>query len=325
MTAPALGLLAAKMRDQALAFLAALSAEQAGAARAEFNADDRFDWHYIPRSRRGLSLKRMSGEQQRQAFDLLRLGLGEKGYGKAETIRQLEHVLRAIEGREMRDAELYFLTIFGEPSNEDPWGWRYEGHHISQNWTIVEGRAFSSTPQFFGANPAEVMAGDGKGTRALAAEEDLGRALVRSLDRAQAKLAIVSREAPPDIISAASRRASLLEDRGIGPDALHAAQESLLLRLLEEHAGSLSPALAEERLQKLRDAGLTRVRFAWMGGTERRQPHYYRIQGPTFLVEYDNTQNGANHVHVVFRDFAGDFGLDLLEDHYRRMPHGRHH
>jgi hypothetical protein len=322
MTKPDVAGVAARMREQALAFLSSLGEEQLKEGRLEFAADNRVDWHYVPRARQGLPLSGMSFEQRKHAFALLETALSQKGYSKAEAIRQLELVLRAIEGRAMRDPELYYFTIFGQPSPEQPWGFRYEGHHISQNWTIVGERALSTTPQFFGANPAEVLDGAQKGTRVLAAEEDLGRALVRSLDRAQSKLAIVSPDAPADIVTAASRRATMLEDRGIGAGALHASQEALLIRLIEEHASAVTDVVAKARMEKIRDSGIARIRFAWMGGIERRQPHYYRVQGPTFLVEYDNTQNQANHVHVVFRDFVNDFGVDLLEEHYRQSRHG---
>jgi hypothetical protein len=313
--------LAAKLRERALAFIASLGKEERTLACAAFDAEDRFDWHYIPRARNGLPLSKMSTEQRKLAFALLEVALSERGYSKAEAIRQLELVLRAIEGRAHRDPELYYLTIFGGPSASEPWGFRWEGHHVSQNWTLVGDVAVASTPQFFGANPAEVLDGPSKGTRVLAAEEDLGRALVRSLDRTQMKLAVVSPVAPPDIISAASRRAAMLEDRGIGSATLHGSQESLLMRLIAEHAGAAPAPLAELRMERLRDAGVANIRFAWMGGIERRQPHYYRVQGSTFLIEYDNTQNSANHIHVVFRDFNDDFGLDLLEQHYRAAPH----
>ena len=263
----------------------------------------------------------MTPDQQSAALLLLRAGLSEKGFSKAETIRQLETVLRQLEGHAYRDPDLYYFTIFGDPQAGEPWGWRYEGHHLSQNWTIVGGRAIATSPQFFGANPGEVRTGAMRGARPLAAEEDLARALVRSLDRTQAKAAIVGSVAPRDIISAAVRRAELLEDRGIPFASLHESQANALSALVEEHASSLSPELARERLAKLRDAGMDSIKFAWMGGLEKGQGHYYRIQGPTFLVEYDNTQNEANHIHTVWRDFDGDFGLDLLEDHYRRTNH----
>jgi hypothetical protein len=312
---------AATMRDAVLAFLAVLGPEQRARAVKDFASPRRLDWHYVPREREGLPLKQMTSDQKSAALALLRAGLSEKGYSKAETIRQLETVLRELEGRAYRDPDLYYFTIFGDPSTGEPWGWRYEGHHLSQNWTIVGERALATSPQFFGANPGEVRTGPLRGARPLAAEEDLARALVRSLDGSQAKAAIVGKIAPRDIISAAVRRAELLEDRGVAYQSLHESQANALSVLVEEHASALSPVLARERMARLRGAGMGLVKFAWMGGLEKGQGHYYRIQGPTFLVEYDNTQNEANHVHTVWRDFDGDFGLDLLEDHYRRSQH----
>jgi hypothetical protein len=314
----ALVYVAAAMRDAALQLVATLSPEQRALAVRPFDGAERLDWHYVPRDRAGLSLQKMSSHQQGAAFALLHTGLSEKGYTKAETIRQLETILRELEGASYRNPDLYYFTIFGDPSAAAPWGWRYEGHHLSENWTIVGGQAIATSPQFFGANPAEVRTGRLRGTRPLAAEEDLARALVRSFDQTQAKAAIVGSDAPRDIISAASRRAELLEDRGIAYASLHASQAAALASLIDEHASSQSVELARERVTKLRDAGLARIKFAWMGGLDKGQGHYYRIQGPTFLVEYDNTQNGANHIHTVWRDFTGDFGLDLLEEHYRR-------
>jgi hypothetical protein len=312
---------AAAMRDAALELLSVLAPEQRAQATKDFDGAERLDWHYIPRERAGISLKTMKSHQQNVALALLRTGLSEKGYSKAEAIRQLETVLREIEGHWYRDPELYYVTIFGDPSSGETWGWRFEGHHLSHNWTIVGGRAIATSPQFFGANPAEVRSGKLRGTHPLAAEEDLARALARSFDRAQVKMAIVDAVAPRDIVSAAARRAAMLEDRGIAYTSLHASQAEALRSLLEEHASAQAPALALERMKKVRDAGLDSVKFAWMGGLEKGQGHYYRIQGPSFLVEYDNTQNNANHIHTVWRDFAGDFGLDLLEEHYRQSRH----
>jgi len=313
--------LAAMMRDAASAFLGSLGPPERARATIALGSAERLDWHYVPRERRGLALNAMNQEQQRHGFALLRIGLSERGYSKAETIRQLETVLREIEGRSFRDPELYYFTIFGEPSDQEPWGWRYEGHHLSQNWTIVAGRALATSPQFFGANPSEVLEGRMKGVRPLGPEEDLARALVRSLDKRQAAAAIVDAVAPRDIITAASRRAAAFDDRGISHASLHGSQAHALEQLIEQHASALPPAPAEERLARARAAGIQAVKFAWMGGTDKGQGHYYRIQGPTFLVEYDNTQNNAHHVHVVWRDFDGDFGLDLLEEHYRRAKH----
>lgn len=309
------------MASAAQAFLATLEPARRAKASLPFNSDERLDWHYIPRSRQGLPLKQMSPEQRRAALALLGASLSQTGLTKADAIRRLEEVLFAIEGSVVRDPELYYFTVFGDPSEQGAWGWRYEGHHISLNWTVVQGKVAGSTPQFLGANPADVREGPMKGVRALAAEEDLGRALVGSLTRAQRAEGIVSETAPADILTAASRAAAIQKDEGIAYGRLNPEQQGLLLSLLQEYAAAQPPAVARERLDSVRKAGLERVRFAWMGGLEKGQGHYYRIQGPTFLVEYDNTQNNANHVHCVWRDFKSDWGEDVLAEHYRTSPH----
>jgi hypothetical protein len=313
----------AAMLKAAKALIAALDETQAAKIRWPFDSDERFNWYFVPRERKGLPLKEMNEQQRAAAFALLRAGLGASGYTKAETIRSLENVLRAIEGRAIRDPELYYVTIFGEPSDTGSWGWRYEGHHISQHWTVVKGKAIATTPAFFGANPAEVRDGPMKGTRALAAEEDLARALLASLTDEQRRRAIVAEKAPNDILTSNSRKAAILENTGIPADALTGEQRAILIKLLEEYASTQPPALAEQRLSKVRAAGPASIRFAWMGSTTKApgNGNYYRIQGPTFLIEYDNTQNEANHQHTVWRDFDGDFGVDLLADHYAHDPH----
>jgi hypothetical protein len=306
----------------ARAWLDGLTPELKSQAQLPFDAEERTNWHYVPRARQGLPLKAMSDAQRRAAMNLLRTGLSEKGYSKAETIRALEDVLIELGGDpRVRDKELYFFTVFGEPADRSTWGWRYEGHHLSQNWTIVNGAATATSPQFLGANPAEVRQGRMAGTRALAAEEDLAFELLRSFDAAQRQAAIVAAEAPRDILTTNSREAARQEDRGVSYADMSPAQQAMLVRLIEEHAGSQADPLAKERLQKIRTAGLAGVRFAWMGQMEKGGGHYYRIQGPTFLVEFDNTQNNANHIHQVWRDFKGDFGRDLLAEHYRHAPH----
>jgi hypothetical protein len=190
------------------------------------------------------------------------------------------------------------------------------------NWTIVNGVVAASTPQFLGADPADVSTGPRKGTRALAAEEDLGRALVRSLTASQRTEAVLRTTAPSGILSGATRVAAIQEDKGLPWVRLTQEQQGLLLSLLEEHASVQSPAVAQARLARVRK-DLKSVKFAWMGGLEKGQGHYYRIQGSTFLIEYDNTQDGANHIHSVWRDFKGDWGKDLLAEHYRDAPHHR--
>jgi len=263
--------------------------------------------------------------QQQAALALLRAGLSEKGYTKAEMIRKLEEVLRELEGRgSTRDPDLYFLTFFGEPAADGAWGWRYEGHHCSQNWTIVNGKSIGSSPQFFGANPAEVREGPMKGTRVLSAEEDLGRSLVKSLSTAQRAEAVLSASAPGDILTSNQRKAAIQEDKGVAYSKLNKDQQGTLLALIEEYLAAQPSAQARQRLDKIHQAGFDQIKFAWMGGLERGEGHYYWVQGKTFLIEYDNTQDNANHIHCVWRDFNGDWGEDLLAEHYRNSPHHRH-
>jgi hypothetical protein len=310
------------MARAAQKFLATLDGETRSKAQFPFDAEERFNWFFVPRPRAGLPLKQMSDAQRETALDLLKAGLSEKGYHKAEAIRALEPILAEIENNPVRrDPELYYVTIFGEPSAKGTWGWRFEGHHISLNWTVVRGSSIASTPQFFGSNPAEVRSGPKRGTRVLAAEEDLARALLGSLTDAQKTQAVISPAAPDDILTTNTRKAAIQEEKGIAYSELSPEQRGLLLAVIEEYAGAQPQALARQRIERLRAAGLDRIRFAWMGGLNRGERHYYRLQGPTFLIEYDNTQNDANHIHAVWRDFNGDFGVDLLEEHYKNSAH----
>jgi hypothetical protein len=309
------------MAGAARKFLDALPAELRTQAQLPFDSEDRTTWNYVPIERKGVSLKVMDESQRRAAMGLLRTGLSERGYAKAEAIRALEDVLLEMEGDRngMRDRGKYHITIFGDPRAGGTWGWRYEGHHLSQHWTVVNGNAIASSPQFLGANPAEVRKGKLAGSRPLAAEEDLAFALLRSLDARQQSLAVVDPKAPRDILTTNAREAAMQDDRGLAWRDMSEAQRTQLMALIEEHAGAQAEPLAQQRLARLRAAGIESIRFAWMGASERSEAgHYYRIQGPTFLVEFDNTQNRANHVHQVWRDFKGDFGRDLLAEHYRK-------
>jgi hypothetical protein len=313
------------MASAAGSFLATLPPADAAKAKVPFDEKERFNWHYVPRRRAGLALKAMSPAQRRAALALLSAGLSEKGYTKVETIRALENVLAGIEGSvfSVRDPGLYYVTLFGEPSEGGTWGWRFEGHHVSLSWTVVAGRSIASSPQFLGAHPADVTDGPMKGTRALGAEEDLARALVKALREDQRKGAIVGSSPPSDILTGASRKAASLGEKGLAWGAMTKDQHALLVRLVEEHAGAQRTEVAAARLDRIRAAGMEGVRFAWMGGIEKGQRHYYRIQGATFLIEYDNTQDDANHIHSVWRDFDGDFGEDLLAEHYKSAAHQR--
>ena len=312
------------MAHAANAFLKTLDDAQRAKASYAFDSEERFNWHFVPRTRNGLPLKEMTQAQRDAAFALLKTGLSAEGFSRAETIRSLELVLRAIEKRDSRDPEMYFFTIFGTPGDKT-WAWRYEGHHLAQNWTIASGKAVSTSPAFFGTNPAEVMDGPQKGTRALPEEGDRAWAFLSMMSEAERAKAVLPVAAPNEIITLNSRKASMLDPIGIQMSDLTTKNRAALLSLIEVHASSQQRSLAADRLARIKAAGLDNIRFAWMGATTRAPGggHYYRIQGPTFLIEYDNVQNNANHQHVVWRDFKGDFGDDLLALHYAAVPHQR--
>jgi hypothetical protein len=302
-------------------FLAALTPDQK--AKATFKMDDpeRVNWHFVPRERKGLPLREMEPYQQALAHAFLAAGLSQKGYIKASNIISLEEILKIQEkdtqGR--RDAGKYYFTVFGDPLDGGTWGWRVEGHHLALNYTVVKGQAVATSPSFFGANPAEVKSGPRKGLRALAREEDLARELLLSLDPKQKSVAVIDPAAPKDILTYNKRKVDPAAPKGIAASKLNKKQQELLMALIEEYAGNMPEDLAAVRMDAARKAGLEKIHFAWAGGAERGQGHYYVVQAPTFLVEYDNTQNDANHIHSVWRDFRGDFGDDLLLSHYQVM------
>lgn len=303
-------------------FLGSLTAEQRARASFDFADGERLNWHFVPRERRGLPLKEMTEAQRGHARALLEAGLGQRGLLKAETIMELEIVLRELGGDpNVRDPELYYFSIFGTPSAERPWGWRAEGHHLSLNFTVVNGTLIATSPSFFGANPARVPSGSRQGMRALAAEEDLARELVGSLNEEQRSVAILDAEAPRDIITGNAAEVDPLSPAGLPVERLNETQRAIFVRLIDEYLSRMANDLAAARRARLETTDFGRVTFAWAGSVESGQPHYYRVQGPTFLIEYDNTQTNANHIHSVWRDFEGDFGRDLLREHYRDAPH----
>jgi len=313
-----------EMAAAANRFLASLEPEQKARARFEFKSDERLNWHFVPKDRKGLTLKEMSDEQRKLAHALLLTGFSKHGYNKATNVISLEPVLHELEGagrRFPRDQGLYHVFIFGTPSAKGTWGWRFEGHHLSANFTIINGEFFGSTPSFFGSNPAQILQGPRKGVRVLAGEEDRARELIKSLDAGQRKAAIFDTTAPKEIFTEAKRKVEPLASTGIVAEKLTRRQRGLLMKLIEEYVRRVRPELADMDLKKIKQAGVEKILFAWAGGIEKGEGHYYRVQGPTFLLEYDNTQNNNNHVHAVWRDFANDFGEDLLRKHYAEQPH----
>jgi hypothetical protein len=309
------------MADSADRFLTSLSPPQRAKALIPFDDSERFDWGFTPRSRRGIPLKELSPEQRRRAEELLRAGLSASGYRKAGDVIALESVLREAQGA-FRDPELYYFSIFGTPAPDSRWGWRVEGHHLSLNYTVAGGFGVAHTPSFFGANPAQVRHGPLSGKRALAGEEDLARNLLRSLEAGQKARAVFRGVAPSDIVTGTAARIDPLAPAGIAARDLTDPQRDGLRRLLEEYLTRMPEDLAADRREKIEAAGFERIFFAWAGGGEPGQPHYYRLQSPTFLIEYDDTQDDANHIHTVWRDFAGDFGRDLLREHYAAKGSG---
>ena len=322
---------AAAMTAAAEKFLAGLTPEQRQQATFPLDNDERMRWNFIPTNmfpRKGVPIKDMNEAQRALAHALLKAGLSQKGYTTTTSIMELETILHAIEnsngrkGANVRDPELYFFTIFGTPSAKSPWGWRVEGHHVSLHFSVANNTAVASTPAFFGTNPAEVREeGPKKGLRILGAMEDSARALLETLDDEQKKAALITDVAPTEILTKTETKVDLINPPGIAASALKPAQRDLLAKVLESYTAQMADDVGAERMARIKQAGLEKVTFAWAGPLERGKQHYYRVQGPTFLVEYDNSQNQGNHVHSVWRDFAGDFGRDVLREHLKSVAH----
>jgi hypothetical protein len=303
--------------DAAKALLSALTPEQATKAKFDLDNQERFNWHFIPRERKGLTMKDMNSAQQRLAFALIGSAMSQRGFMKATTIMSLEQILLDMEQGKgpKRDPENYFISIFGQPGDK-VWAWRFEGHHMSFNFTMAGDKIASATPNFFGSNPAEVRTGPRAGLRILGREEDLGRKLVKSLKPELLKVALYTNKAPSEIITSTNRPAAHLAPDGVSAAKFDAAQKEVLWELIKEYVYRYREDAAREDLDKIHASGPDKIFFAWAGGLERGEPHYYRVQGPTFLIEFDNTQNNANHVHAVYRTFQNEFGEDILKRHY---------
>ena len=312
--------LAARMSLAAQEFLAVSDDEKRSKIMLDFSdKSERTNWHYIPRDRLGLPLRDMDSLELKCAKKLIQLGVSPKGFEKVETIISLESILREIEGptgKFSRDPQLYYLSIFGVPGGSQTWGWRFEGHHVSINHTLVDDKIVGPTPLFFGSNPAHVRHGERAGLRALKEEEDLGRQLFHELDGSQQDEALVSSEAPPDILTT---NAPFLRGE-VRPEGLSVAQMTMgqceiLKALVDVYVGRLPKVCAEATSRNIGEMGWEGVCFAWAGSGELGQAHYYRIQSQQYLAEYDNTQNDANHIHAVWRDAQNDFGEDALRSH----------
>jgi plasmid stabilization system protein ParE len=311
------------IRAAVLRWLETLDLGQRAAAVFDFGADERFAWDYRPGSRRGFALRDMTDPQRAAAMAIVDAAMSGRGAAEVRSIIALEPILGDLERRSggsgiRRDPELYWFAVFGEPGGQAPWSWRIGGHHLAVHSTLAQGRVVGTAPSFLGANPATVPDGPLAGHRAIDGEEHLARALLVSLAPEQRRLAVVDPVAPPDILSGNGRLADPSEvPTGVRHDQLGPAQQAGLEALIRHYVERAHPDVAAAEWDRIRDAGLGSVSFAWAGPDEAGRGHYYAIRGPSLLVEYDNTQNGANHIHSVWRDLANDWGEDLLAEHYR--------
>ena len=303
-------------------FLASLPEAQQAQVTFAFDSDERSRHHFIPPEvfeRRGVSYADLGFEQKVRAQDLLRSGLSRRGYLTAQQIMEVEGILGVLvegEGRRfLRDPEAYWVSVFGTPSTAGTWGWRWEGHHLSLHFTVVDGAVTVSTPTFLGANPATVPSGARKGLRAMKAQEDTARDLLASLDAGQREAAIFDDVAPTNVVTGADLVVDPLDPIGVRGADLSADQQEMLMAVVDSYVGLMADDIAELRRAAVAEGGIDDTWFAWAGPTERGEVAYYRVQGPNFLIEFDNTQEDPNHIHAAFRDFDGDLGRDLLREH----------
>ncbi|MEK6239535.1 MAG: DUF3500 domain-containing protein [Planctomycetales bacterium] len=308
------------MTTAAKAFLKSLPKEQRKAASFAYDHPNRVGWHFIPKpfegkaARKGVTLKSMSKECRKAAHELLRTGLSEAGYTETVKVMSLEGILAKIEGPVpdrawTRDPEMYYFTVYGKPG-KGRWGWRCEGHHLSLNFVVEGDQLVSATPAFYGSNPADVPEGPHKGLRVLAKREDLALELFNSMDPAQQKIVLQAKEAPRDLRGGGVAQPETTAAVGLSAKKMTKDQQKVLRMLLESYAQTMASDVSEKWL-KAAGSGFEDIHFAWWGASQRGEGVYYRVQGPLFLIEYANTQNGANHVHSYWRDLKGDFAVPL--------------
>ena len=306
--------------DPAGDFISSLNADQKNKAVLALDDPKKEDWHFFPSTmfeREGIALKELNSEQKKKLHSLLQSVLSKSGYEKTIEVIELENVLKELGGDPvMRDAEKYFTTFYGNPMTDDLWSMSFEGHHISLNFT-VSGDEVIASPRFWGANPAMIPEGPRKGERTLAMEEDLGFDLINSMDEDQLKKAIFQEKSFRDIVTLNLPKISPLEPVGVSYNEMNSDQQKKLIKLINQYIDTMPSKTAKARRKQLLAEDLSSLYFGWVGAKELGSAHYYRVQGKTFLIEFDNSQNNANHIHTVWRDFDGDFGRDLINEHYK--------
>lgn len=309
------------MEEALNAFVASLDEKQKEKALFAFTDAVRENWSFLPGTRAGLTLKEMTELQQELALKLVQTGLSETGYEKMNQIRGLEDVLTVLEKRkpnnDWRNPMLYYMAIFGHPAKDKIWGWRFEGHHVSLNYSSID-QKMTVVPSFLGTNPAEVRSGAQKGLRILGEEEDKGRAIVKSLDEAQFAQAHISEQTFGEIVTAGKAQVRLATFEGLPYSKMNSMQQAKIVDLIQFYLTRLTKEAATALWTKTQAAGLDKLHFAWAGGVELGDKQYYRIHGPTLLIEYDNSQNEGNHAHSIIRDIEDDFGHDYLLQHYEQ-------
>lgn len=282
-----------------------------------FDDPERLNWHFIPKDRNGIVLWDLFGEPRKAAEELVKTGLSAAGYAKTLQVRSLEEVLYLFEGgdeayrRDRRHTHKYHITIFGTPGAKGTWGWRFEGHHMSLNFVIRDGVVVSSTPEMFGANPALIDAGPGRSLRVFAAREDLARQILLACNDEQKKQMWIADKAPDDIRGAAAPQAVVDAAVGLRFADMSPDQKKLFRELLGEYLSVMPAQVVKDRLKAIEKAGMDNIRMGWWGESEVNKRHHYVIQGPTFIIEYNNTQNDANHVHSIWRSLEGDFAIPV--------------
>ena len=309
-----------QMTEACSNFLNSLNSDQKAKTVYSYLDGERIFWYYPPLNRHGLPLREMDAKQRQLAYAVMAGGLTDKSYEQAKLIIEHENILGPLEVEQdkvtfLRDTERYYFTIFGEPGGSDPWGWRVEGHHVCLNYSIWNDKVIAVTPFFFGANPAEVRKGPKNGLRILGDREDLAFELMESLDAGQQSKAIIYDEAPLDILTYNSSKVSLPREEGLPASRMSGTQQEMLMALVTLYVSQVRSDVAQERLDAFKTDGIDGIHLAWAGPVDKSKAHYYRLHGGDFLVEFDNRQDGANHIHSVYRDVENDFASDVLRQH----------
>lgn len=310
----------------AMTFVNSLNQDQRTKAVFPFEEMNRYEWHYLPATdvpRNGIAIKDLDNTQKKLFYALLQVHLSHEGYARTKNIMDFEYLLKEMQPDNIkRIPENYYVTIYGTPAKNNTWGWKFSGHHVALNFTVVND-ALAFAPFFFGVYPAEVKEGTKKGTRIIKEEEDLGFELINSFAPKQKQKAIFSLTTFTDVVTTNAPKVVPLEPVGIIASEMTLKQKKILNKLLAAYLLSMPSKIAKTRMKRIIKEDRNAIRFGWAGDTNYGKPHYYRVQGKTFLIEFDNTQSNSNHIHTVWRDFNGDFGKDLLQEHYHDSKH--HH